>query len=677
MLGGLADSIVNQTKDQITTILKTVIGKSAQKKEETANVLSQLSSMDNDWQARQDAIQNKVKEQQERFAQQDSAEGQARTLAALEERFPQMKEERLASEEDAKIKIEAMAREQERKRKEEEIHIAKIEQQKIDDEIAKQNAEKERLIEEQKIQVEQDILEQKKKQALLEAEKVESMINYNMDLNAPSTEDTNRISSAINMGSGQEPAQTLQSSMMGDIMTGAKNMLNSVSSYFQEDTDEDDVGPRDTIWNDYDTSPNMDNGFSDDDYSDNAYIDEAAINGANDGLYELAPASHGVSSMFEELGDHVISLTENLSKFGSELFEQTNNLSITPGGGFSPLSQTQRREINDDIINNKTSTSDIKVQKASTPASTPASTAASTPASIINSILSQEQEEQEEEQDSEDVGPSDTDVDEYWKLQDEIDQDKIRQEEEDLDRIAQERIEIENAKRIKIAADEALAEQEQKRALAAWLYQDEENTRIQAEEDEKERVDQENIRKAEEESEREQERIELERIQREQQEEFDREEAEDAAELARILKAEDDAQAAKQKAVVEERAREKEKERLESIADDERRESARIKYNEAAVARWKAEAAEEAKRNDWVKIQEAEQKQQREKTFTSVNYAQQALDKMAAMDSSSSSSWNNNSSYNNQQSSSNITNNYNNEAQSGYPSYMFANQDDD
>jgi hypothetical protein len=542
-------------------------------------------------------------------------------------------------------------------------------------------------IEKEKILAEIDILDQKKVEAAIGARKIKSMINYNMDLNAPSTEDTNRISGALNREPGQEPVQSLQSSMMGDVMTGAKNMLNSASSYFQEDPDEDDFGPRDTsydssdIWNNYDTSPNMDNGFSDNAFSDNAYIDEAAINGANDGLYELAPASDGVSSMFEELGDEVISLSENLSKFGSELFEQTNNLSITPGGGFSPLSQTQRREINDDIINNKTSTSDIKVQKASTPASTPASTAASTaastPASIINSILSQEQEEQEEEQDSEDVGPSDTDVDEYWKLQDEIDQDKIRQEKEDLDRIAQERIEIENAKRIKIAADEALAEQEQKRALAAWLYQDEENTRIQAEEDEKERVDQENIRKAEEESEREQERIELERIQREQQEEFDREEAEDAAELARILKAEDDAQAAKQKAVVEERAREKEKERLESIADDERRESARIKYNEAAVARWKAEAAEEAKRNDWVKIQEAEQKQQREKTFTSVNFAQQALDKMAAMDSSSSSSWNNNSSYNNQQTSSNITNNYNNEAQSGYPSYMFANQDDD
>ena len=668
MLGGLADTIVNQTKDQITTVLKTVIGKSAQKKEETDNVLSQLSSMDNDWQARQDAIQNKVKEQQERFAQQNSAEGQASTLAALEERFPQMKEERLAAEEDAKIKIEAMAREQEERLKQEEINLAKIQQQKIDDEIAKQNAEKERLIEEQKIQAEQDILEQKKKQALLEAEKVESMINYNMDLNAPSTEDTNRISSAINMESGQEPAQSLQSSMMGDVMTGAKNMLNSASSYFQEDPDEDDFGPRDTsydssdIWNNYDTSPNMDKGIS-----DNAYIDEAAVNGANDGLYELAPASEGVSSMFEELGDEVISLSDNLSKFGSELYEQTNNLSITPGGGFSPLSQTQRREINDDIINNKTSTSDIQSETSLAITSTPTST----PASIIESILSQ---------DSENVEPKDTDSGEYWKLQNELDQDKIRQDEEQLDRIAQERIEIENAKRIKIAADEALAKQEQKRALEAWLYQDEENKRIQAEEDEKERVNQENIeniRLTEEASEREKERLELERIQKEEQAEFDRQEAEEAAEFARILKAEDDAQAAKQLAVEEERARQKEKERLESIAEDARIEAARIKYNEAAVARWKAEAAEEAKRNDWVKIQKAQQKQQREKTFTSVNFAQQALDKMATRDNSSSSAYNNNSSYNNQQTSSNITNNYNNEAQSGYPSYMFANQDDD
>jgi hypothetical protein len=467
---------------------------------------------------------------------------------------------------------------------------------------------------------------------------------------------------------------------MGDVMTGAKNMLNSASSYFQEDPDEDDFGPRDTsydssdIWNNYDTSPNMDKGVS-----DNAYIDEAAVNGANDGLYELAPASDGVSSMFEELGDEVISLSDNLSKFGSELYEQTNNLSITPGetnnlsitpgGGFSPLSQTQRREINDDIINNKTSTSDIQSETSLAITSTPTST----PASIIESILSQSQ-------DSENVEPEDTDPNEYWKLQNELDQDKIRQDEEQLDRIAQERIEIENAKRIKIAADEALAKQEQKRALEAWLYQDEENKRIQAEEDEKERVNQENIeniRFAEESSERDQERLELERIQKEEQAEFDRQEAEEAAEFARILKAEDDAQAAKQLAVEEERARKKEKERSESIAEDARIEAARIKYNEEAVARWKAEAAEEAKRNDWVNIQKAQQKQQREETFTSVNFAQQALDKMAAMDNSSSSVNNNNSSYNNQQTSSNITNNYNNEAQSGYPSYMFANQDDD
>jgi len=373
---------------------------------------------------------------------------------------------------------------------------------------------------------------------------------------------------------------------------------------------------------------------------------------------------------------------------------QTSQASIlpVPGGGFSPLTQSQRTEINDDIINNNMSPKQeefdrkeqeefdrkeqedanelARILRAENDAQSARENAAAkkhVDNDVINAALG-------------DVEPKDTYSDEYWRLQDEMEQDKIRQEEEELDRIAQERIEIENAKRIKIAADEALAKQEQKRALEAWLYQDEENKRIQAEEDEKERVNQENIeniRLTEEASEREKERLELERIQKEEQAEFDRQEAEEAAEFARILKAEEDAQAAKQLAVEEERARKKEKERLESIAEDARIEAARIKYNEEAVARWKAEAAEEAKRNDWVKIQKAQQKQQREETFTSVNFAQQALDKMAAMDNSSSSAYNNNSSYNNQQTSSNITNNYNNEAQSGYPSYMFANQDDD